>query len=81
MSDISVVQDDRKRTAVFCRCGFPLLAYRIKAGGLTRMGFAARRDWRAVERGQTVDHCPKCRNDLRMTLEEFQERSAEAFRP
>jgi hypothetical protein len=74
---------DRKRFRVAHACGFPLIAYPLKAAGLLRAGFAAVRGTEApaVERGQTVDHCPQCRGDLRMTWEEFQAALGEAFRP
>ena len=74
---------DRKRFRVPCACGFVLIAYPFKVGGVLRAGFAAVRGMEApaVERGQTVEHCPQCRGDLRMTWEELLAAMGETFRP
>ena len=68
----STVLADRTRVLVTHSCGFRLVAYPITTGRRVRAGFAAQ--------GQTVDHCPKCRADLRMSWEEMKTDSAAAFR-
>lgn len=77
----AVTLDDRKRVRVACRCGFPLVAFPIMARGIRYAGYAAERDLRTVERGQNVDHCPACGQDLRMTWQQLQEQLAGTFRP
>lgn len=76
----SVVFDDRERLLVKHACGFGLFAYPIKVGNLVRAGFAAQCNWRIIERGQTVDHCPKCGEDLQMSWEDAKMNSAGAYR-
>ena len=76
-----VILDDRKRVRLRHACGFVLIAYPFKEGGILRAGFAAVRGTLTTNRGQTVQDCPQCAGDLRMSWEEFQAALGDAFRP
>jgi len=78
---IAQILDDRKRIKLSHACGFPLLAYPVKSAGQVCAGFAALRDTAGIELGQTVDHCPQCRADLRMSWSELQEALGHSFKP